>query len=313
MAFTNDGGNKTPYQLNQNSGGGLNYGQKVVSQYGTSVSGGSTVSASSYQAPPGSPGSLVYLGANNSRTAAPKGPYAPGYKPMGTPYTGSDNTKYENAIMQPLDWSDKQLKSFVNKGILYKLPGFGADMGMPEIMSAWDDLVKTSQGFSRPGQEWTPFDVMETYNQKPGSFGTVKSSDGDWLLDARTGEKIKYIGPRSKTTTEKRVDLSSPEDVRALSTQMLTELLGRAPTSEELAKYRTSISGLEKANPTIARTTTTINDQGEATDSSTTTSGGVSDAARQGLIGDAAKEGPEYGKFQSATTYFNAMMQMMGG
>ena len=69
----------------------------------------------------------------------------------------------------------------------------------------------------------------------------------------------------------------------------------------------------EQAHPSLATTTTQLNDQGEATGSSTTTSGGVSDAARQQLITDQAKKGPEYGKFQSATTYFNAMMQMMGG
>jgi hypothetical protein len=46
---------------------------------------------------------------------------------------------------------------------------------------------------------------------------------------------------------------------------------------------------------------------------SSKTTGGASAAARGTLVEDAAKKGPEYGKFQSATTYFDAMMQMIGG
>lgn len=315
MAFLNDTGG-TPYQLNQNSGSGLGRGQSIVQSMGVNVTGGSTVapgaSAPGFQAPPGSPTSTVYMGAQfkGAKPPAGSGPYAPGYR---APYTGGGGMSYAEASMLPTTWSEKELRSFVNKGILYKAQGFSADMGMPEIVNAWQGLVQNAQQFSQSGTDWSPYDVLETYNQKPGSFGTTKSADGDWLLDARTGERIKYIGPRSKTTTSKHVDLSSPEDVRALATQSLTELLGRAPTAEEMTKYRASIAGYEKSNPQLTTTTTQINDQGEATGESSTTSGGATDAARAGLISDEAKQGPEYGKFQSATTYFNAMMQMMGG
>ena len=288
-----------PYQLNQNSG---SQGLDVLKRTGSMVTGSSTVSASpqgggsgGIKMPPGTPMSSVYFGQQ---------------------YQGSTLTKnyktYDEANLLPLNsWSQKELKDFVNKGILYKMPDFNADMGMPEIVQAWGNLLEKSQILSQGGTDWSPNDVMESYNKKPHSFGTVR--EGDWLYDAATHEKIKYVGPRSKTTTEKRVDLSSPEDVKALTTDMLTRLLGRAPTPDELAKYRGAMGSYEQAHPSMATTTTQLNDQGEATGSSTTTSGGVSDAARQQLITDQAKKGPEYGKFQSATTYFNAMMQMMGG
>lgn len=292
------------------------YGANVLQSAGIGVSGGSTVSsgamAPGFSPQAGTPTSMVYMGASSRGSKPPvgSGPYAPGYR---TPYTGGDEMSYDEASLLPTQWGAGELKSFVNKGILYKLPGFSADMGMPEIMSAWGNLVDSAQTISKGGKNWSPYDVMESYNKSSGGFGTVKSSDGDWLLDARTGEKIKYVGPRSKTTTSKRVDLSSAEDVRALTTQMLTELLGRAPTAEELSNYRSAMGSYEKAHPQIATTTTQISAEGEATGESTTTSGGVSDAARQSLVETQAKKGPEYGKFQSATTYFNAMMQMMGG
>lgn len=259
----------------------------------------------------GGSGSRVYLGATKKGTMDKEGitgPYAPGYK--GTPYTGAKSASYDDAVIMPTEWSDKEKRNFVNKGILYKLPGFSPDMGLPEMVDAWTKLVDRSQEFSKGGTDWSPWDVMESY-KNDGKFGTVRR--GDWLYDVATGEKIKYVGPKTKTTTDKRVDLSSPEDVKALTTQMLSELLGRAPTVEELARYRAAINGYEEANPEVTTTTTTLDDMGEAVSQSSKTTGGASEAARAGLVTEPAKKGPEYGKYQSATTYFDAMMQMIGG
>jgi hypothetical protein len=299
-----------PYQMGQNTN---QQGLGVLQRTGSLVSGGSTVSASPMLgggAQPGSPTSLVYLGPNTKGTRPPTGPYAPGYT---APYTGANGGTWAELANAPTTWDAKELKSFINKGIVYKIPGFSTDMGMPEAVDAWQKLMMSAQQFSQSGTDWSPYDVMESYNKAPGAFGTIKSPDGDWLLDARTGDRIKYIGPRSKTTTEKRIDLSSAEDVRALTTQMLTELLGRAPSPEEMSKYRTAMGSFEQAHPSVATTTTTINEKGEAVGSNTTTSGGVTQEGRAQLISEQAKQGPEYGKFQGATTYFNAMMQMLGG
>lgn len=297
------------------------FGLNVLQKYGSTVTGGSTVSAGAgfnasaytgggFTPQPGTPTSPVYLGPSAKGAKPPVGPYAPGYR---APYTGADATSYEQATLLPTTWSENQKRDFISKGILYKIPGFGANMGMPELMDAWGNLVDRAQALSKSGTDWSPYDVMNSYANDSKNFGTVKSADGDWLLDAGTGERIKYIGPRSKTTTEKRIDLSSAEDVQALTTQMLTELLGRAPTAKELGQYKSTISGFERENPSLATTTQTINERGEVVGTSTKTTGGVSDAARQTLIAEQAKQGPEFGKYQSATTYFNAMMQMLGG
>lgn len=255
----------------------------------------------------------VYLGPMLGMKTKGPGPYAPtgqGPKFEGYDYTAKNEVPYEEAQTMPLTWSEKEKRDFVNKGILYKMPGFSADMGMPEIMDRWDDLAAMSSEWAKRGQRWSPWDIMESY-KNDGKFGTVRR--GDWLYDAATGEKVKYVGPKTKTTTDKRVNLSSPEDVKALTTQMLSELLGRAPTVDELAKYRAAINGYEEANPEVTTTTTTLDDMGEAIAQDSKTSGGTSEAARSVLIQDSAKKGPEYGKHQAATTYFDAMMQMIGG
>lgn len=307
MALTNDTGTTgLPVQLGQ--------GQSVINQYGISVTGGSTVNPSpTYVSQPGTSMSKVYMGPVVKRENQ-----GPTYGPVGfggggnLDFTGSEELTYEEARMAPLSWSEAKRRDFISKGILYKIPGFDADMGMPEVMSAWDDMVKASQAYTTETSKWSPWDVMNSY-QKDAKSGTIKSKDGDWLLDAATGEKIKYIGPKTKTTTDKKIDLSSAEDVKAITTQMLTELLGRAPSSEELAKYRASINGYEGANPLNTVTTSHLDDRGEVVSQDTTSSGGVTDAARQSLIQGQVVGTDEFGKYQSGTTYFNALMQMLGG
>lgn len=292
------------------------FGEESLSKYGIKISGGSTVSAGAGfntgayfgGIQPGSPGSSVYMGPN-MRVMAP-GLMAGGVGIAGS-FMKNNTTDYEKASGLPATWSEKQKRDFVAKGILYGMPGFDYNMGMPEIMKAWGDMVDSSQVLSKAGGgEWSPWDVMESY-RKGDDWGTVKK--GDWLYDARTGEKVKYVGPKSKTTTSKNVNLSSPEDVKALTTQMLTELLGRAPTTEELARYRSSINGYEEANPEITTTTQTLNDMGEVVSQSSKTTGGASQAALGSIVSEGAKKGPEYGKYQSGTTYFNALMAMISG
>lgn len=234
--------------------------------------------------------------------------------------TSSRNTITANdARREPLRWMQEDpemLKKFVNSGVLNKVPGFDVGMGMPEIMQAWDKLLEDSWMMNKymPGgddKKFTPWDVLNSYSNQPGKFGTIRR--GDWEYDIATGEKVKYVGPKSKTRTDTKVDLSSPEDVKAITTNALSQLLGRAPTADELAKFRSTINNLEQQNPVQSITTENYNDMGEVTSSNTSQSGGLSGEARAQAVAEGAKKGPEYGKFQSGTTYWGALMQMMGG
>lgn len=219
----------------------------------------------------------------------------------------------------PLSWMQNDpetLKKFVNTGILNKVPGFDVGMGMPEIMKAWENLLEQSFEMNKymPGgadRKLTPWDVLNSYSNQAGKFGTIKR--GDWLYDIATGEKVKYVGPKTKTQTNKRIDLSSAEDVRAITTNALSELLGRAPTAEELGRFRATINALEESNPITATTTQTLDDMGEVIDTQTRQEGGISAEARAAAITDDTKATPEFAKFQSGTTYWGALVQMLGG
>lgn len=267
----------------------------------------------------------VYMGSasSNLKKVGPLGiPQAAPFAPGVTPTAQQDKSymSYGEAVLAPTTWSDAQLKAFVNKGIINKVPGFDTGMGMPQIQAAWQSLVQSSVMYNdslKAGQTpWTPNDVLDTYGAKKGQYGTVRQ--GDWVFDVATGERIKYVGATSKTTTSKNVDLSSPEQAQALVTQVLREAIGRAPTAKELAKFKSTISGYEQANPTVTTTTQQLSPNlatgaVDVTDQSSVTSGGVTDAARAALVQNPTEDTKEYGKYQSGTTYFNALMQMIGG
>lgn len=247
----------------------------------------------------------------------PKAPQSALFGPRPTyqgagPLSGPIQVPFSEAKLAPLDWSESMLKEFVNTGIMNKVRGFDTDMGMPEIQAAWEYLVQSSVTFnSKGGSKWTPWTILNSYG-KPGAFGTVRRDN--WEYDVATGERLRYVGPLSKTVTSKHVDLSSPEDVKALTTQMLRELLGRAPGDKELAQFRSSINSLERSRPEVATTVQTISPEtGEVVGESTTTSGGVSDTARASIVQDKTVDTKEYGKYQAATTYWDAMMQMISG
>ena len=258
------------------------------------------------------PTSLIYLAQTGSPHTAGENPLA---RPNGPQW---QTMTYDQARLLPSLWMESdpdKLKQLINTGILNKVPGFDVGMGMPEIVSAWDDLVKASYELNQTkgngAKKWTPWDVLDTYSNPKSGYGTVRK--GDWLYDVATREKLKYVGPKSKTTTSRDVNLSSAEDVKALTTSVLTQALGRAPTAAEVAQYKATINAQENANPTLTTTTQTLNDQGEAVAQSSKSSGGFDAAAQQQLVQDQASKTPEFAKYQSGTTYWNALMQMMTG
>lgn len=237
---------------------------------------------------------------------------------------GFEEMDYDAAKVLPTGWNAEQLKQFVNKGIMYGIPGFDVGMGMPEIVAAWDDLVRASAAFSTGSKKWTPWDVMESYGGSgKQKFGTM--TKGDWVYDVATGERLKYVGKTTRKTKSEQVDLSSPEEVQALVTQVLREALGRAPNEAELARFKATITGYEKEHPLVTEVTETATaesieaarvsggDVFTGAQQSSITSGGVSDAARAALVQAPTEETKEYGKYQAGTTYWDAMMQMIGG
>lgn len=244
-------------------------------------------------------------------------------RPVGTrghdPGRSSGFTTYDQAQNLPAYWysnDPSRYKSLVAKLVMYKVPGINPDSGLPEIGQAWDQLLSTairlnkSQGKDQK-TNWTPWDILESYNQKPGSLGTHR--EGDFLIDNASGERVKYVGPRTKTSKQSAIDLSNHEQVQSIAEQALTQLIGRAPTVKELAQFKSTLNGYEREHPEVTTTTDHYDDMGNVVASDVVHAGGVDEATRAGLISSGVKKGKEYGKYQAGTTYFNALMQMVGG
>jgi len=265
--------------------------------------------------------SPVYMGgqAGKGSLGAPSVvPFAPGVTPLAQQQKGY--TTYGEAVLAPAtSWSQSQVSQFVNQGIINKVPGFDVGMGMPQIQAAWQKMVDASvlfnQGLKSDQKPWSPWDVLNSWSDNKGKFGTT-TKDG-WVYDVATGERLKYVGATTKTTKSTSLDLSSPEQVQAITQSALQQALGRNPNAKELAQFKSTIAGYERAHPQVTTTTSRLTPDLatgtlDTTSQSSTTTGGVTDAERQGLVTDAAKETPEYGKYQAAN-YFQMLLGMVGG
>jgi hypothetical protein len=237
---------------------------------------------------------------------------------------GAANTpqyqSYAQYRLDPLSWSQDQVDQFVNQGVLAHATGFSRQMGMPEVVSAWDDLIKSAYAFNSKdpnNPKWTPQDVLNTYSDNQGKFGEVQQ--GDWMYDIATGLKTRYVGPTTKTLTDKTVDTLTREDALAISRQTMGQMLGRMPTNDEVTKYLNLLNTYAQSHP---RTTTTVSHidptTGEEVSRDVSTDVGMSAsiagraaADKQALLESEMMKSPEYGAYQAATTYYNAMMQMI--
>jgi hypothetical protein len=227
---------------------------------------------------------------------------------------------YGEAVLAPAnDWSQYQVAKFVNSGIMNKVPGFDVGMGMPQIQAAWQKMVDASvlynQGLKEGQKPWTPWDVLNSWSDNKGKFGTT-TKDG-WVYDVATGERLKYVGPTTKTTKSTQLDLSSPEQVQAIAQSALQQALGRNPNAKELAQFKSTIAGYERAHPQVTTTTQQLSPnletgQVDVTSQQSTTTGGVTDAERAGLVTESAQKTPEFHKYQAAN-YFQMLLGMVGG
>lgn len=127
-----------------------------------------------------------------------------------------------------------------------------------------------------------------------------------WDVISMDRQNREAQGPRTSTSTN--MNLSSLGDAKYIAQQAARSLLGRDPTQSEVNTLLNSLNAAERANPTTSTTVTQASG-----DSTTTTSGGVSDATRAMQAQDQLKKSNEYGAYQAATTYYNDMISVIRG
>lgn len=245
---------------------------------------GTTSSASSTSDPP------VYLGQSPGLSAGTQNPYGFGNQPVTPGITAAqDNVQNLSAVQQQYyDWDAKTRNKFLSQ---LSLAGYNvSNMQDSDLASAWSNYATQAAAYykSGNGKKLTPWDIM--------------------AIDRRTREAAV---PTTTTATNLSYDMSSKEDAHALFLQASQSLLGRAPTGSEISQFQKQLNVYEKKNPTKTTTTTTTSGTGNST-SNTNTSGGVSATSREMMASEQAKQGPEFGAYQASTTYFNALLGMLG-
>lgn len=245
--------------------------------------------------------------------------YAPDEFGQMMAYNTGNNITYDQYRLIPTTWTEEMKQNFVREGILRGIPGFNANMGMPEILSAWDDFTKVAMAMNQnqgTPQNPTPIHnavtVMRSYNAaQKGSLGTRIS--GDWEIDIATGEKVRYIGPKEITTTRFDVDLSSKDEARYIVTNALSQLLGRDPNAREINTFFGALTRAETESPVETKTTVYLDDMGQERDRVSMSRGGLTDAVRMQMAQDQARQNPEYGAYQASTTYMDILRKMVFG
>lgn len=207
----------------------------------------------------------------------------------GWALTPMNISKVSSASSQFYGWDQKTRDKFIAQA---ELAGFDTkNMRDGQMASLWGNYVAQAAEYYKAGIKVTPWDVMAKDMRQREAYANT---------------------PRTVTQTSKSFDLSTEGDARAIFYTAAQSLLGRDPTKSEVAAFQEQLNAMERANPTV--TTTTSSYMGDVLQSQqSTTTGGVKEGARQMQAMDVAKAKPEYGAYQAATTYFEAMLEAIGG
>ena len=146
---------------------------------------------------------------------------------------------------------------------------------------------------------------------------------------SRTLTQTMHEAGRTTTETATQVDISNPEQSRALVQDVLSRALGRWATGDELGEFVGTLNTYQRENPSVStRTTetapqtttqTTTEDAGGNQSQSSSTVGGESNTSTtnqqgataeggQQLLLENAMEQPDYGAYQASSTYYNALL-----
>lgn len=172
------------------------------------------------------------------------------------------------------------------------LAGYDVDgMKDGQLVALWQSYAQQAAAYLAAGQQLTPWDI---------------------LAKDMAQREAAMSAPRTVTQKSTSYNMSTREDAHAIFMQAAQTLLGRDPTKAEITSFQKSLNAYEKANPSVTTATQRFVG-GELQSQESTTTGGVSQGAREIMAIEEAKKDPEYGAYQAATNGMNWLMEMIGG
>lgn len=200
----------------------------------------------------------------------------------------------DDANAQIYSWNDKQVKSWadllVKNGVLK--PG---DYNFADLVQMWQGAVEESGKFYAAGKKITPQKYVEMY---AGAYGRGGQQGGGAVSQARTVSR-----------TDSSVQDFSDLDARAMANEVGQNLLGENPDPKFSAALEAALDAYATNNPQITNSTSRYNSRGDLVSSSSKSRGGVNGGEARQIAEDRARANPDYAEYQSATTYYNALLQ----
>jgi hypothetical protein len=195
----------------------------------------------------------------------------------------------QDAVSDWYKWSDQERSAFGQR--LYKLGLVKDPNDYGAVFNTWQSAVQEASNFyMAAGKKVTPWQVLDVVAGGAGG------------------------GPHSttQTNTSKSFNIPTVADAHAATRQLFQALMGRDPDENEQDRYASMMTAYAQKHPTVTKETGTTDIHGNVTSSSTKT-GGWTDAGLTDVLSQKAKADPEYGSYQAATTYFNALIGSLGG
>lgn len=231
-------------------------------------------------------------GFNYSAASSPNDQVLVGFNGPGRTAASSASYQTISDLMKQAygTWDSKQIgkmgAQFVAAGWLQP----GDESNFDKVSQAYQRVLEMTALMNKAGRYVTPQDVMNQY------LGTTSQP----------------TRPSSYSETTKSFDFTNPKSARALLKQSLQDRIGRDPTAAEQQSFMAALHQAERENPTVRTTKYKLDpatQQYQTTD--TATEGGLDP---QAYLGDYAEghNQKEFGAYQAATTYFNALMQAIG-
>lgn len=260
------------------NGAGMTIGEYANSPEGKAAMAAATAGSSSSQE------ALVYLG-NTGRY-------------VGSTFESQDRLlPISQAEMEIYSWSDAERRQWGKR--LYGAGLVNDPNDFDGQLKAWSYAVKQAAGFnnsSNPAyKKLTPWGVIDLLEEQ-GAF------------DQSLAERNKALQPTTSTSRSINA-IPDRSDAEAAIKTLFSEQLGRDPEDGELDRYTSMMLSKMRADPGGTTTVSTSNPvTGQSTSKSTSTAG----FNPTSMLEDKVKGDPEWGAYQAATTYFNALQSAIG-
>lgn len=115
------------------------------------------------------------------------------------------------------------------------------------------------------------------------------------------------------TTVDRAIDIYRKEDVEMLVRDTISQVLGRMPTEDEIADFKSVLNEESRDHPSVTRTTNVYDRFGAVKDSRTVNRGGMSEGAIAAAAQDWAERQPGAAEWQAVGTYFPELIRSLAG